>query len=232
MTSVSTCACWDLRCYCRFWLERWPDSCRRCGHRALSSRRRSGAGDNRSVGSGERVRSTPARLRGRSQRRPVDWRRAARAEFHHAGQRRSGIRRAERADRDGSISTAPHRHPSVARNWSPSLMGRLRSMPTIVAAGAGNMAPLGESSFVSGFAFGHTDAGQQIVARALQYVDHVRVCRSPEPARQGRASDRSGGRVVADRSDARQRGVRCVPTSPMDARSLDVNTRGCSANLT
>ena len=51
-----------------------------------------------------------------------------------------------------------------------SLTGRLRSTPTIVAAGAGNMAPLGESSFVSGFAFGHTDTGQEIVARALQYV--------------------------------------------------------------
>ena len=49
-------------------------------------------------------------------------------------------------------------------------MGRLSSTPTIVAAGAGNMAPLGESSFVSGFAFGHTDAGQPLVARALQYV--------------------------------------------------------------
>jgi len=51
-----------------------------------------------------------------------------------------------------------------------SLMRRLRSTPTIVAAGAGNMAPLGESSFVSGFAFGRSDNGQPIVARALQYV--------------------------------------------------------------
>jgi putative ABC transport system permease protein len=51
-----------------------------------------------------------------------------------------------------------------------SLMDRLRATPSVAAVGAGNMAPLGESSFVSGFAFGHTDAGQEIVARALQYV--------------------------------------------------------------
>jgi len=49
-------------------------------------------------------------------------------------------------------------------------MDRLRSTPAIVAAGAGNMAPLGESSFVSGFTFGHSDTEQEIVARALQYV--------------------------------------------------------------
>jgi putative ABC transport system permease protein len=51
-----------------------------------------------------------------------------------------------------------------------TLLGRLRRTPAIVAAGAGNMVPLGESSFVSGFSFGHNDAGQPILARALQYV--------------------------------------------------------------
>ena len=51
-----------------------------------------------------------------------------------------------------------------------ALMGRLRATPAVVAVGAGNMAPLGESSFVSGFSFGTNDAGQPVIARALQYV--------------------------------------------------------------
>jgi predicted permease len=65
----------------------------------------------------------------------------------------------------GTAST-PERRAHIVE----SLIGRLRATPAIVAAGAGNMAPLGESSFVSGFTFGHNDAGQEIVARALQYV--------------------------------------------------------------
>jgi predicted permease len=52
----------------------------------------------------------------------------------------------------------------------PSLTGRLRATPGVAAAGIGNMAPLGESSFVSGFSFGTNAAGQPVVARALQYV--------------------------------------------------------------
>jgi len=51
-----------------------------------------------------------------------------------------------------------------------ALMARLRSTPSVIAAGAGNMAPLGESSFVSAFSFGTNSAGQEVVARALQYV--------------------------------------------------------------
>ena len=51
-----------------------------------------------------------------------------------------------------------------------SLTTRLRAAPGVVAAGVGNMAPLGESSFVSGFSFGTNAAGQPVVARALQYV--------------------------------------------------------------
>jgi putative ABC transport system permease protein len=51
-----------------------------------------------------------------------------------------------------------------------ALMGRLRATPAVVAVGVGNMAPLGESSFVSGFSFGTNDAGQPVIARALQYV--------------------------------------------------------------
>jgi putative ABC transport system permease protein len=47
---------------------------------------------------------------------------------------------------------------------------RLQSAPGVSAAGAGNMAPLGESSFVSGFSFGRNSSGEPVVARALQYV--------------------------------------------------------------
>jgi predicted permease len=63
-------------------------------------------------------------------------------------------------------ASAPERRAQLIE----SLMGRLRATPAVVAAGAGNMAPLGESSFVSGFSFGTNAAGQKVVARALQYV--------------------------------------------------------------
>jgi putative ABC transport system permease protein len=66
---------------------------------------------------------------------------------------------------NGAAST-PERRGQLIEN----LMGRLRTTPSVVAAGAGNMAPLGESSFVSGFSFGTDAAGQKVVARALQYV--------------------------------------------------------------
>ena len=66
---------------------------------------------------------------------------------------------------NGAAST-PERRAQLIE----SLMGRLRAAPSVVAAGAGNMAPLGESSFVSGFSFGTNAAGQPVVARALQYV--------------------------------------------------------------
>jgi putative ABC transport system permease protein len=65
----------------------------------------------------------------------------------------------------GSAST-----PERRRQLIEVLMTRLRAMPQVVAAGAGNMAPLGESSFVSGFSFGTNQAGQPVIARALQYV--------------------------------------------------------------
>ncbi len=51
-----------------------------------------------------------------------------------------------------------------------TLMRRLRATPSVTVAGAGNMAPLGESSFVSGFSFGTNQSGQRIIARSLQYV--------------------------------------------------------------
>jgi predicted permease len=66
---------------------------------------------------------------------------------------------------NGAAST-PERRAQLIE----SLMARLRATSSVVAAGAGNMAPLGESSFVSGFAFGTNAAGQKVVARALQYV--------------------------------------------------------------
>ena len=51
-----------------------------------------------------------------------------------------------------------------------ALVGRLQASPGVAAAGVSNMAPLGESSFVSGFSFGRNNAGETVVARALQYV--------------------------------------------------------------
>jgi putative ABC transport system permease protein len=51
-----------------------------------------------------------------------------------------------------------------------TLVARLQATPGIVSAGVSNMAPLGESSFVSGFSFGTNSAGENVVARALQYV--------------------------------------------------------------
>jgi putative ABC transport system permease protein len=65
----------------------------------------------------------------------------------------------------GAVAT-----PERRQQFVQALAERLRSAPGVVAAGVGNMAPLGESSFVSGFAFGVNESGQQIVARALQYV--------------------------------------------------------------
>ena len=65
----------------------------------------------------------------------------------------------------GSAST-----PERRRQLIDVLMARLRAAPAVVAAGAGNMAPLGESTFLSGFSFGHNESGQPVVARALQYV--------------------------------------------------------------
>ena len=63
-------------------------------------------------------------------------------------------------------ASAPERRAQLIE----SLIARLRTTPSVMAAGASNMAPLGESSFVSGFSFGTDAAGQKVVARALQYV--------------------------------------------------------------
>jgi putative ABC transport system permease protein len=63
-------------------------------------------------------------------------------------------------------AATPERRVQIVR----ALVERLRSSPTVRSAGAGNMAPLGESSFVSGFQFGPSRDGEPVVARALQYV--------------------------------------------------------------
>ena len=65
----------------------------------------------------------------------------------------------------GAAAT-PERRLQLVRTLSQ----RLNESPGVVAAGVSNMAPLGESSFVSGFHIGTNAAGQAIVARALQYV--------------------------------------------------------------
>jgi putative ABC transport system permease protein len=63
--------------------------------------------------------------------------------------------------------------PDSARSeqFVRALVDRLRSGPGVVAAGAGNMAPFGESSFVSGFQLpGTAAAGKPVIARAISYV--------------------------------------------------------------
>ncbi len=65
----------------------------------------------------------------------------------------------------GAASTAERRAEIVRR-----IVERLRAVPQVAVAGVGNMIPLGESSFVSGFSFGTNAAGESVVARALQYV--------------------------------------------------------------
>jgi putative ABC transport system permease protein len=66
--------------------------------------------------------------------------------------------------------TGPVATPERREHVVTALVDRLRSSAGVVAAGAGNMAPLGESSFVSGFTFRAGDASEATVARALQYV--------------------------------------------------------------
>ncbi len=65
----------------------------------------------------------------------------------------------------GAASTGERRAELVRR-----IVDRLRAVPQVAVAGVGNMIPLGESSFVSGFSFGTNAAGESVVARALQYV--------------------------------------------------------------
>jgi putative ABC transport system permease protein len=60
----------------------------------------------------------------------------------------------------------PERRVEIVR----ALVNRLQSAPGVVAAGVSNMAPLGESSFVSGFKIGINERGEEVAARALGYV--------------------------------------------------------------
>ncbi len=94
--------------------------------------------------------------------------------------------------------------PERRRQIVDGLMSRVRSAPGVVAAGAGNMAPLGESSFISGFSFGTNDAGQPVVARALQYVVTSGYGEALKLRREGGTRDLDGRRDFANRSDARE----------------------------
>jgi predicted permease len=58
-----------------------------------------------------------------------------------------------------------------ARDTADRLLERLRAMPGVVAAGAGTMAPFGNSTSISGFTLPGTGPdGQEVVARALTYT--------------------------------------------------------------
>jgi predicted permease len=51
-----------------------------------------------------------------------------------------------------------------------AVLNRLRSMPAVSAAGGGNMMPLGESSFLSGFEMPSRDSGKPVMAQVLEYA--------------------------------------------------------------
>jgi putative ABC transport system permease protein len=60
--------------------------------------------------------------------------------------------------------------PERRRHIVDTLVERVRSAPGVVSAGAGSMAPLNQSTAVSGFNFRATAAAEPVVARALYYV--------------------------------------------------------------
>jgi predicted permease len=61
--------------------------------------------------------------------------------------------------------------PARAAQVANALTERVRSIPGVTAAGAGNMAPLGESSFISGFSLPRSGSdATPVMARALTYV--------------------------------------------------------------
>jgi putative ABC transport system permease protein len=53
--------------------------------------------------------------------------------------------------------------------FADALLERIRRVPGVVAAGIGNMAPFGASSYLSGFRFPARDSGEPIMARAREY---------------------------------------------------------------
>ncbi|MGE3190427.1 MAG: ABC transporter permease, partial [Vicinamibacterales bacterium] len=58
-----------------------------------------------------------------------------------------------------------------ARDTADRLLDELRAMPGVLAAGASNMAPFGNSTAISGFSLPETGPdGQEVVARALSYT--------------------------------------------------------------
>jgi predicted permease len=60
--------------------------------------------------------------------------------------------------------------PERRRQIVESLVERVRLVPGVVAAGAGNMSPLNASTAVSGFQFRPTSGVEPVVVRALQYI--------------------------------------------------------------
>ncbi len=60
--------------------------------------------------------------------------------------------------------------PERSAQLLETVLRRLRSMPAVSAAGGGNMMPLGESSFLSGFELPSRDSGKPVVARVLEYA--------------------------------------------------------------
>jgi predicted permease len=63
-------------------------------------------------------------------------------------------------------SASPERSAEILE----AVLNRLRSMPAVSAAGGGNMMPLGESSFLSGFEMPSRDSGKPVIAQVLEYA--------------------------------------------------------------
>jgi putative ABC transport system permease protein len=63
-------------------------------------------------------------------------------------------------------ASSPERRSQIVE----AVLERLRASERVTQTGISNMAPLGESSFVSGFTFRQTAAAAPVTARALQYI--------------------------------------------------------------
>jgi putative ABC transport system permease protein len=63
-------------------------------------------------------------------------------------------------------ASKPDRVPHIV----DGIVQRLQSTPGVIAAGAGSMAPLNQSTAVSGFSFRANPAAEQVIARGLYYV--------------------------------------------------------------
>ena len=120
-------------------------------------------------------------------------------------------------------AAAPERRAQLVRDLSQRLM----TAPGVVAAGISNMAPLGESSFVSGFAFGTNAAGERVMARALQVHRHPRLRRGARHPPGRRAAARTSRRDRVDAGDGRQSDVRADLYERRSSRSSVAATRAC-----